>query len=242
MKTQTFKLFTILALLLTTSCSVDNLQDDFERETLERETNAKPNSEIPKDAMPKGSDVDQQRAGNPSPTYNPNLIELNPIPFGADIVGMYLDMDQQEANYNGTYSGSFSLHFRNEMMTHFTIYSVETSSNPDCGNVELWIVNLDEYNDYMVSIGGTVIVKDVDTGGSGTSNTGSSGATIGGVDKNKKDPNEPDAEVGNNNNNNNDDVGDPDVEPDKGIPTYYFNSPYGIIAMVAHCFESDIID
>ncbi|MDG5492526.1 hypothetical protein [Psychroserpens sp. SPM9] len=233
MKTQTFKLFTVLALMLSMSCSVDNLNEDYENEIFEKAIDL----EVQKDSKSDKNEYNQQRMGNPAPTYNPNLTELYPIPNGTHVVGMYIDMDFIESGYPNPYTGSFNLHFRNEMLTHFTIYSIETAASDDCGNIELWIINVEEYNDYMITQGGTLIENDIHTGGGNTSNTNS--ATLGNVDKDKKDPNNPDP---NDTDNPNDPVEtDPDLEPEMVIERFYI-SPFGLISLVEGCFESEIID
>lgn len=85
----------------------------------------------------------------------------NPIPLpGSDVETyyLYLNLDLIEDEYNNnpnnpSYTGSFNIFYRNLMSTHYTIYHVLESTNDSCGNVERWIVNLDELNQYLLSIG-----------------------------------------------------------------------------------------
>ena len=66
---------------------------------------------------------------------------------------IYLDMAFIESSYTGpSYSGSFRIHYRNLMSTHFTINDIEFPE-PDCmiKNVEKWNVNSYELNLYLNS-------------------------------------------------------------------------------------------
>ncbi|WP_299277498.1 hypothetical protein [uncultured Psychroserpens sp.] len=191
MKTQTFKLFTILALMLTTSCSVDNLQDDFENNTLERQVDTEFNSETQKDANSKKEDATAYERG-----ANPNIEILNEIPPLVETGEIYLDMDKLQFEHYNTPGNepvtiAFNLFYRNSMMEHFTIYSVETSTI--CANVERWVVNLAEYSLYGISVNdngdddGTSSThgNGSDSTGGNTSNTGPG---LGDINGNSKPP------------------------------------------------------
>ncbi|WP_298760354.1 hypothetical protein [uncultured Psychroserpens sp.] len=170
MKKQTFKLFAILALMLTMGCSVDELQTDQEESIIQEELRRKSESE---EGKTKGGNSDQNRSEDPIPLNNPDLIVLNEVPFGVQTYAIYLNMAMLEASYQGSFTGPFNIHYRNEMMTHFTIYSVEFAKNSECAGIERWIINVEEYNAYMISIGNEdgTISGDGTTGNSDGGNT-----------------------------------------------------------------------
>lgn len=70
---------------------------------------------------------------------------------------LYLNMDNLETQYSYTttnppLNGPFNVFFRNLMSNNFTIYSTQASNNRSCGNIERWVVNGDELNQFLVSI------------------------------------------------------------------------------------------
>ncbi|WP_458627591.1 hypothetical protein [Winogradskyella sp. PC D3.3] len=80
------------------------------------------------------------------------------MPFGTKVYYLYLNIDDIEQEYlsdssNPSFSGPFNIYYRELMSNHFSIYFFTESTNYTCGKVERWIVNLDELNQYLVSIG-----------------------------------------------------------------------------------------
>ncbi|WP_298896760.1 hypothetical protein [uncultured Psychroserpens sp.] len=217
MKTNTFKLLTVLALMLSMSCSVDQLQTDYEESVLEEKLKTETYSK-----KSQNENSNQERTSDPIPLNNPNLIVLNEIPFGTHTYTMYLDMTLLEANYVGSFIGPFNIHYRNEMMNNFTIFSVEYASNPDCGNIERWVVDVHEFNAYISSIGhqdGVIPGHDHTGNSEGGSTSNSTGAGVTDVNGKKKDPPPPDPD------NTVIDPDDPDISVD-----------------YAYCFSTEIID
>lgn len=101
------------------------------------------------------------------------IVDENGVPSGVEAIVLYLDMDVIQSNYPNSFSGSFSQHYRNEMSTHFTIYSVDYG-NSSCGNVERWFVNKLEYENYAgTSLTDGVIPVDIDEGNDNTSSANS---------------------------------------------------------------------
>lgn len=108
---------------------------------------------------------------------NSGIIGPNGVPANVDALALYLDMGLIQKNYSGTYIGSFSAHYRNEMSAHFTIYSVQNAL-PSCGNIERWIVNKREYEAYAgTTIDPGIIVIDLDEGNDNTTSAGSTSTT-----------------------------------------------------------------
>lgn len=139
-------------------------KDELTEENLGIDNKVELNSDFQKSAN--GADNYYDENGNPVETYY-----------------LYLDMDSIEANYTGSYTGSFSQHFYNEMSAHFTIHSVEYA-NSNCGNIERWVVTKQEYDVYVFfngEISGNVIVvvmpNDDNGGNTSSTSNGDSGSS-----------------------------------------------------------------
>ncbi len=114
---------------------------------------------------------------------------------------LYLDMSYIESAYTGSYTGSFSQHYYNEMSSHFTIYSVEYAA-PSCGNIERWTVNKAEFDAYVAVNGplvGYIVIDNSSDDGSTSSNSSNNSDNTGWGDdqgnvENKKKPTHNDDE------------------------------------------------
>ncbi|WP_111685544.1 hypothetical protein [Winogradskyella tangerina] len=165
MKTKQLKFLSLLTLILAFSCSVDELQNDA---NLDAEVVSE--KKVSDDEASKSDFNTQQRNSNQQPANNTQNSET-PLPGGdTEVYFLYLDMEIVEDRYNDDpnnppYTGPFNIHYRNLMATHFSIYLITESTT--CENIERWIVDLEEYNAYRVSIG----LSPVDNDPGGDNNT-----------------------------------------------------------------------
>jgi len=159
MKTKQLKFLSLLFALLAFSCSKEELQVDHNTDLEITSKSAAPEN------LSKNLDLQENKSSTNSLPNTTN--STTTLPGGeTDVYYLFLNMDIIESDYNNDpnspiYTGPFNIHYRNLMSNHFTIYNVTESTNATCGNIERWIVDLDEFNQYLVSIG----LPEVDAGG-----------------------------------------------------------------------------
>ncbi|MFP4847147.1 hypothetical protein [Winogradskyella sp. PE311] len=157
MKTKHLKILSFLAIIFAFSCSTDQLQEDILQETEVVDKNVETGELSKGDNEPNSATSNQAKSSNGLPTSTMN--STTPLPGGGNATyNLYLNMDLIENDYNSdpnnpSYTGPFNVHYYNLMSNHFSIYHVIQSTNDNCGNVERWIVDLVEFNQYLVSIG-----------------------------------------------------------------------------------------
>ncbi|WP_299336037.1 hypothetical protein [uncultured Psychroserpens sp.] len=218
MRKLNFKVLAILAIMLSMSCSVDNLEQDYQNEALERKIDADINSE--KDHSERSRNNSSQDATNSS-----NLTIVNEMPAGTETQILYFNMSELEyeliqSPFQADPTVPFNIYFRNLMSLHYTIYTIEESTI--CENVERWVVNKQEYDLYKAlldSTGASVFNPNPDnTGGGQTSNTGPG---LGGVDGTKAGP---PVNGGGSDDDDDDEEDDPDLDPKEHLAQCFPNN------------------
>lgn len=197
MKTKQLKFLSFLAVILALSCSVDELENNstLETESLLKDGHFTEQSESTELSSQKLNSNDSQLNVSGNSTSGLNGGE-------ADVIYLYINMDGMEEHYNSdptnpSYEGSFNDYYRSLMGNHYTIYSYIQSTDPDCGNMERWRVDLEEYNAYRESQGQTTTDPNNNTNGTNSSNATNTNNT-GVADSNgnnemkKKGPPDPD--------------------------------------------------
>ena len=152
----------LLALLAVSfGCEKEGLYEYPPEENLEKAQTDKLSNDKSGDDMHNSSSANQTsssaKSSNESPTATTNSTTTLPG-NGNDVYYLYLNMDAIEDDYNSdpnnpSYTGPFNIYYRNLMSNNFTIYHIQESTNNSCGNIERWIVDFVEFNQYLVSIG-----------------------------------------------------------------------------------------
>jgi len=154
MKTNTIKFLTVLTLLITVSCSVENDLQEEQSQIIENNLKFDNSNEV------------QQARFAPSYTYH----HLEDIPPQTITTNIYIDMANLEnlaaaGLYQFEYGciTDFNICYLNVMKNQFTVYSVYRATSSGCEDMERWVINKSEYSAFLNSL--------INPDGSDTGNT-----------------------------------------------------------------------